>query len=311
MPKPSQQHLQSVRADFLSASDKWPGLHHAFLQLDGKTGKSDQLDWSKVGESNFFLESWTRAVVAPIVGKRVILEIISSIYDTVASDRLSNTAYFDDPPGNLSGLRQFKELAVTASRCFFPEVAAQWSNAYGHNTFLPDAWLGQVYTLALEHRDPLLIVREHRLEISDDGDKILLAPGYSIPIPNGNVSGMAGRCRPWKDLLTDLERLGVYVDVLESGVFRASAYVLEQLIGKRWRIGGATGKRGRGRKKSPRVTGRDKAIVKEYKRNPNQERKAIAVKVALSFRDVACGTEQVRKAIAEHKKTLGNATGKK
>ena len=286
--KQLRKQLESLKEAFLMASSTWPGLHHAFIQqgIDRNC------------ELNLFIETWPRVVVAPLAGQRVVLESMVSAHDSLASERLGITVYFDEAPGSRHGISRFKELALGASRCFFPKRAAQWSNAYGHSCFLPDMWLGEVYALALEHRDPLLTVREHRVEVSGDGSELRLTPGYSTKIPEGIATGAAGRCRPWTVLLSDLARCGVYVDVLEPDVFRASAYVLENVMSSNWRVGTSSGRRGRGRPMNPRVAQRTKAIVEEYERNPDQDYQAIANRIASQFSDLPCGREQVRKAIA-------------
>ena len=304
MTKSTKRQLRFLKEDFLRASSTWPSLHHAFIQLDMG------VDIGGVGELNFFLETWPKTVVAPITGKRVILESAVSVHDSLASGRLGITVYIDDPPGDPSCLRYFQELSLGACRYFFPKAAAQFSNAYGHSCFLPDKWLGEVYTLGLEHRDPLLTVRSHLLEVHKNGSEFCLAPGYSCPMPEGDAIGLGGRSRPWKDLLTDLARLGTSVDVLEAGVFRASAYVLEQVISDKWCIGATPRKSKRGRPHDPKVAERNNAIITEYLCNRQQSYAAIARKVAPKFPGLSCGRDQVRKAIQAHN-SLENATGKK
>lgn len=171
-------------------------------------------------------------------------------------------------------------------------------------------WLGVIYTLGLDHRDPLLTVRQHRLQVTDDGDEFRLVPGYSKATPEGDVVGMGGLSRRWADLLADLARYGLGVDVLEPGVFRASAYVLEQAKNGKWRVDASSRKSKRGRPHEPAVAARDAAIVEEYKRDRYQSHKEIADKVAPEFPGLKCGREQVRKAIASYP-GLENTTGKK
>jgi hypothetical protein len=134
--------------------------------------------------------------------------------------------------GNQSALRLFRQLALTASRCLFPVKTMPFSNAYGHRYFWSDYWLGKIYTLGQEHNDPLLHLRSHQLEVSDDRKKFLLSPGYSAPIPAGDAIGAGGRSRPWSDLPTDLAEYGLEVDVLEPRVFRASAYAIERIMNR-------------------------------------------------------------------------------
>lgn len=299
VPKQLRKRFESLKEDFRLGSTRWPGLHHAFIQQD--------IDG--IGELNFFINTWPSAVVAPLAGQRMVLESVPSLQAALVSERMGFTIYFDEVPGNLDGLNRFRDLALTASRCFFPKMTAQWSNAYGHSSFLPDMWLCQVYMLAHKHCDPLLTVREHRVEVSGDGSELRLTPGYSTKIPEGIATGLAGRRRPWSDLLSDLARCGVCVYVLEPDVFRASAYVLENIISSNWRVG--TSSRGRvGRAKNPRVADRDEATIEEYERHPDQSFQAIADKIAPEFSDVKCGVDQVRKAIKMHT-SQKTGTGKK
>lgn len=111
-------------------------------------------------------------------------------------------------------------------------------------------------------------------------------------------------------MLSDLARCDVCVDVLEPDVFRASAYVLENVISSNWRVGISSNGKGRGRTKNPRVAQRNKAIIEEHERDTNQSPQAIANKIAPQFSDVKCGTDQVRKAIKMHT-SQKTGTGKK
>lgn len=300
MAKPTKRQCEFLRDNFLRASGRWPGLHHTFIQLEPSGG----------GELNFFLETWPTVVVAPVMAQRVVLKHTVSLHDSLASGRLGITVYIDDPPPNPSGLLQFRELALSACRCFFPKTVDQYSHAHGYNWFLPDKWLGELYMLGLENRDPLLAVREHRMELRGDGSKFHLTPGFSSPIPEGNAIGFSGQFRSWKGLLADLAESGVRVDVLETGVFRASAYALDQYLTGEWRIGAPASKSKRGRPRDPSVAARSRAIIDEYERDSCQEHSAIADKVAPMFPGLPCSRDQVRKAIYLHE-SLKQATGKK
>ena len=91
MAKSVQRQLGFLKEDFLRASSTWPGLHHAFIQLDMG------VDIGGMGELNFFLETWPKTVVAPITEKRVILESSVSLHDTLASGLRYATQGFAPP----------------------------------------------------------------------------------------------------------------------------------------------------------------------------------------------------------------------
>ena len=259
-----QEQLKSLKGDFQQACSKWPGLHHRFVQFDVLA-----LCEKGYGHQNEFFQSYPRIVVKPLIGDRVFLLCEISSH-TFAGKRLVYTVFVDDPPGDKAALEYFRELARSACRILFPKRLESSSHAWGHRSGWPDMWLTEIYCLGQELNDPLFKVREHTLEVFDDRKEIHLSPGYSSPTPKGEVVGFDGRSLPWHELLAQVADAGLIVDVLDSGVFRASVHAIDRLLGTGKSAADVNKKRGKpakkrakgaGRKPNPRLTDEEKRVL--------------------------------------------------
>lgn len=226
----SQSHdrvLENLRQGFNRADQRWPGLQHAFVQFD----QDALLPYVVSGELDFMHETLPRAVVGPLVHEQTILKCSYSWFLSMGRG-FCYTVYFDDTPGGRSAVRLFAQLAVAACRCVLPHFAPLMPcGEYWFPSFWADIWLELLYSFGQEHSDPLLYVRELRLKVATDGTRFSLTPGYRTSVPLGDAPGLE-QPRPWRDVLEDCARLGACVDVLDTGVFRASAYTIERLLHK-------------------------------------------------------------------------------
>lgn len=227
MTDSTRQALGALRDDFRCAAERWPTLRHAFVEAELHEA---------LCRVNPFVFHVPRLLLHPFLQGRIVIDVMWVIS---ANDDVSRIAAFlDEPPRDKAGLRRFRELSLSTSRCLggdFGESAAE--SFVGHRDLLPNAWLRAVYRLAAEHRDPLIKVREHKLELSEDQTTFALTPGYSSKIPPGHARVKIGdrlERQPLCELLKDLAASNARVQICETGVFRASEHAIGRVLAGDW-----------------------------------------------------------------------------
>ena len=219
--------LAFLQREFERASNSLAPLHVAFISSDARYSS----------DVSCFCQAYPHLIALAMASGRTTSEP-RALYVSLDGRAYSHAFFLCDASVGASTVARLAELARAAMRCVAEARGTLTGDAIGHVHFDWDLrWLLHVLREGCGREDPVVCVREHRLMLDDDRMQFSLGYGHTREIPEGSASGLLGASQPWPDLLANLMRASLRVDLLDPDVFRASAYAIERALTGDWPLG--------------------------------------------------------------------------
>lgn len=216
----AKKSLKSLCDEFQRAYDLKPNFGHMFIRWN--VAKALQ---SGIG-GNTLLGLLPRIIVPLLSHGRHVVRVVPPLS---SSGDFSGISAYCDSSTETDGVQQFGELALSACRIIDSEAVSVQASYGAHVWGWPTSWVSKIYKYAASGGDPRLNFRHHQLRVHNDKE-FKLDPGYGMPIPEGRVEQGFMGSKPWIEIFKACANAGLEVRVLERGLFRASAILIDAIL---------------------------------------------------------------------------------